>query len=58
MAKHNLPCLAVTLISYPVANRMLSASVKLERAQLPTPYQLSFLAKILSGKSFSALWGG
>ncbi|KAJ9663076.1 hypothetical protein H2198_001068 [Neophaeococcomyces mojaviensis] len=45
---------AVTLTSYPIASGMLSASVKQEPAQLPTPYQLSLLLEMLSSGSPSA----
>ncbi|KAK5063183.1 hypothetical protein LTR84_005260 [Exophiala bonariae] len=46
----------VTLVSYPVASGILTASIKQEAAQLPTPYQFSLLLKMLSGGSVSALW--
>ncbi|EXJ70190.1 uncharacterized protein A1O5_06258 [Cladophialophora psammophila CBS 110553] len=47
---------AVTLISYPVASGILSASVKQKPGQLPTPYQFSLLLKMLTSGSPSALW--
>jgi len=47
---------AVTLISYPVASGILSASVKEERGQLLTPYQFSLLIKMISSGSVSDLW--
>jgi len=47
---------AVTLISYPVASGLLSASVKQQQGQLPTLYQLSLLLKMLSSGSPAVLW--
>jgi hypothetical protein len=48
---------AVTLISYPVASSILSASEKQKVTELPTPYQLSLLLRMLSNGSLSSLWG-
>jgi hypothetical protein len=48
---------AVTLISYPVASSILSASEKQKATELPTPYQLSLLLRMLSNGSLSSLWG-
>ncbi|KPI35252.1 uncharacterized protein AB675_3758 [Cyphellophora attinorum] len=47
---------AVTLVSYPIASRILSASVKQDQRQLPTPFEFSLLLKMLSSGSPSALW--
>jgi hypothetical protein len=48
---------AVTLISYPVARGILSASEKSHVAGLPTPYQLTLMLRMLSSASPSSLWG-
>ena len=47
---------ALTLISYPVASSILSASEKQKATELPTPYQLSLLLRMLSNGSISSLW--
>lgn len=48
---------AVTLSSYPVANSILSACEKQKATELPTPYQLSLLLRMLSNGSLSSLRG-
>lgn len=47
---------AITLISYTVAKGILAASEAQNASQLPTPYQLSLLLRILSSGSASGLW--
>jgi hypothetical protein len=47
---------AVTLVSYPVAKGLLTASEKHNTAQLPTPFQLSLIVRIISSSSFPAFW--
>jgi hypothetical protein len=47
---------AVTLISYPVARGLLTATEKHESAQLPTPFQLSLIVRMISSGTFPALW--
>lgn len=44
------------LVSYPVAKGLLTASENHEVAQLPTPFQLSLIVRMISSGSFSALW--
>lgn len=46
----------VALVSFPVAKGLLKASEKHEVAQLPTPFQLSLIVRMISSGSFSALW--
>ncbi|GIC92806.1 uncharacterized protein Aud_009279 [Aspergillus udagawae] len=46
----------VALVSYPVAKGLLTASENHEVAQLPTPFQLSLIVRMISSGSFSALW--
>lgn len=47
---------AVTLVSYPIARGVLSASEGADADRLPTPYQLSLMLRMLSSASPSALW--
>lgn len=47
---------AVTLVSYPVASGILSASKNSEPSHLPTPFQFSLLLRMVSNGSPSALW--
>lgn len=47
---------ALTLISYPLARGMLAASVKSDISQLPTPFQLSLIVRMITSGSFAALW--
>lgn len=47
---------AITLVSYPVAKGLLMASKRHDTAQLPTPFQLSLILRIVSSGSPSALW--
>lgn len=46
----------VALVSYPVAKGLLTASENHDVAQLPTPFQLSLIVRMISSGSFSALW--
>jgi hypothetical protein len=46
----------VALVSYPVAKGLLTASENHEVAQLPTPFQLSLIVRMISSGSYSALW--
>jgi hypothetical protein len=46
----------VALVSYPVAKGLLTASENHDMAQLPTPFQLSLIVRMISSGSFSALW--
>jgi hypothetical protein len=46
----------VALVSYPVAKGLLTASEKHQVAQLPTPFQLSLIVRMISSGSISALW--
>lgn len=48
---------AVTLVSYPVAKQLLEASGGSGTSQLPTPFQMSLIVRMISSGSFSALWG-
>jgi uncharacterized membrane protein len=47
---------AITLVSYPVAKNLLIASETHDMSQLPTPFQLSLIIRMISSGSFSALW--
>jgi ABC-type spermidine/putrescine transport system permease subunit I len=49
--------IAVTLVSYPLAKHLLTASEIHGTSQLPTPFQLSLIIRMISSGSFSALWG-
>ncbi|KAH8594547.1 hypothetical protein B0O99DRAFT_742052 [Bisporella sp. PMI_857] len=48
---------AVTLVSYPIARGILSSSKSHDVTQLPTPYQLSLMLRMLTSAAPSALWG-
>jgi ABC-type spermidine/putrescine transport system permease subunit I len=47
--------IAVTLVSYPLAKHLLTASEIHGTSQLPTPFQLSLIIRMISSGSFSAL---
>ena len=47
---------AVTLVSYPVAKGLLTDSNAQDTAQLPTPFQLSLIVRMISSGSIAALW--
>ena len=46
---------AITLVSYPVAKGLLTDSNTQDTAQLPTPFQLSLIVRMISSGSFAAL---
>lgn len=47
---------AVTLISFPVAKKVLQAGEKNEAKELPTPWQLALMLRMMANGSPSSLW--
>lgn len=47
---------AISLVSFPVAKGLMTASAKTDTTQLPTPFQLSLIIRMISSGSYSAIW--